>query len=50
MELAAAQRFLERTINLYEVPEKITTDKIGANTGVIESVKSDACVLIGFEN
>jgi transposase-like protein len=41
---AAARRFLERTINLHGVPEKITIDKSGANTAAIESVKTDACV------
>ena len=41
---AAARRFLERAINLHDVPEKITIDKSGANTAAIESVKSDACV------
>ena len=42
--MAAARRFLERTINLHDVPEKITIDKSGANTAAIESVKADACV------
>jgi putative transposase len=41
---AAARRFLERAINLHDVPEKITIDKSGANTAAIESVKADACV------
>ena len=41
---AAARRFLERAINLHDVPEKITFDKSGANTTAIESVKVDACV------
>ena len=41
---AAARRFLERAINLHDVPEKITIDKSGANTAGIESVKADACV------
>lgn len=41
---AAARRFLERAINLQDVPEKITIDKSGANTAAIESVKADACV------
>lgn len=31
-DLAAAGRFLERTINMHDVPEKITIDKSGANT------------------
>ena len=43
-DFAAARRFLERAINLHDVPEKITTDKSGANTVAIESVKTDACV------
>ena len=41
---AAARRFLERAINLHDVPEKITIDKSGANTAAIESVKAHACV------
>lgn len=43
-DLAAARRFLERAINLHDLPEKITIDKSGANTAAINSVKSDACV------
>src|SRR5664279_3536138 len=43
-DFAAAWRFLERAINLHDVPEKITIDKSGANTAAIESVKADACV------
>lgn len=43
-DLAAARRFLERAINLHDVPEKITIDKNGANTAAIESVKAGACV------
>ena len=43
-DLAAARRFLERAINLHDVPEKITIDESGANTAAIESVKADACV------
>ena len=43
-DLAAARRFLERAINLHDLPEKITIDKSGANTAAIESVKADACV------
>jgi len=41
---AAARRFLERAINLHDVPAKITIDKSGANTAAIESVRADACV------
>ena len=47
---AAARRFLERAINLHDVPEKITIDKSGANTAAIESVKADACVDILMRN
>ena len=43
-DLAAARRFLERAINLHDVPEKITIDKSGTNTAAIKSVKADACV------
>src|SRR5664280_2536765 len=43
-DLAAARCFLERAINLHDVPEKIAIDKSGANTAAIESVKADACV------
>jgi len=43
-DIAAARRFLERAINLLDLPEKITIDKSGANTAAIESVKADACV------
>ncbi|MBC7621584.1 MAG: IS6 family transposase, partial [Candidatus Saccharibacteria bacterium] len=41
---AAARRFLERAIDLHDLPEKITIDKSGANTAAIESVRADACV------
>jgi len=43
-DLAAARRFLERAINLHDVPERITIDRSGAETAAIESVKADACV------
>ena len=43
-DLPAARRFLERAINLHDLPEKITIDKSSANTAAIESVKADACV------
>ena len=43
-DMAAARQFLERAINLHDVPEKIIIDKSGANTAAIESVKADACV------
>jgi len=41
-DMAAARRFLERAINLHDLPEKITIDKSGANTAAIERVKADA--------
>ena len=41
-DVAAARRFLERAINLHDVPEKITIDKSGANKAAIERVKADA--------
>lgn len=43
-DLTAAPRFLERAINLHDVPEMIPIDKSGANTAAIDSVKTDACV------
>src|SRR5665811_1230703 len=42
-DLAAARIFLERAINLHDLPEKITIDKSGANTTAIESVKAHTC-------
>ena len=41
---AAAQRYLERAINLHGLPQKITIDKSGANTAAIKSVNGDACL------
>ena len=43
-DLAAARRCPARAINLHDVPDKITTDKRGADTAAIESVKAVACV------
>lgn len=43
-DLVAATRFLERAINLHDVPGRITIDKSGANMAAIESVKADACL------
>jgi putative transposase len=43
---AAAQRYLERAINLHDLPEKITIDKSGANTAAIHGVNQDACLAI----
>jgi len=45
-DLAAARRFLERAINLHDLPEKITIDKSGANTAASESVKAGTCANI----
>ena len=42
-DLATSRRYLERTINLYGVPEKSTIEKSGANAAAIKSVKEDAC-------
>jgi putative transposase len=41
-DLAAARQFLQRAIDLNDVPKKITIDKSGANTAAVESVKADA--------
>ena len=41
---AAARRFLERSICLHAVPEKITIDKSGANTAAIQSIRADSSV------
>jgi transposase-like protein len=43
-DLAAARRYLERAINLHELPDKLTIDKSGANTAAIRSVNADACL------
>jgi len=43
-EFAAARRFLERAINLHDLPEKPTINKSGANTAAIGNVKADAYV------
>jgi len=47
-DLAAARRHLECAINQNGLPEKITTDKSGANTAAIRSVNDDACLDIEF--
>jgi putative transposase len=39
---AAARAFFERTIGLHDVPERITTDKSGANTAAIVSIQADS--------
>jgi putative transposase len=41
---AVARRYLERSINLHGLPEKITIDKSGANTVAIRIVNDDACL------
>ena len=43
---AAAGRFLERAIDLHDVPEKIIIDKSGADTAATESVNVNACTNI----
>ena len=43
-DMAAARRLLKRAIYLYDLPEKITIDKSGANTAAIERVMADRCV------
>ena len=43
---AAALRFLERAIELHDVPEKISIDKSGANAAAIESLKDQIGVEI----
>ena len=45
-DTAAARRYLERAINLHDLPEKITIDKSRANTAAIRSVNDDACLEI----
>lgn len=40
-DAAAARRFLERAITLHGKPEKITTDKSGANTAAIVGYNAD---------
>jgi putative transposase len=47
-DLAAARRFLERTINLHRLPDKICIDKKGVHIAGIRSVKVDDCVHIEF--
>ena len=43
-DLAAARRYLERAMNLHDLPEKITIDKCGANTVANRSINDDACI------
>ncbi len=45
---AAARRFLERAIDLHDVPEKIAIDKSGANTAAVVSVRADSGLNIGL--
>ena len=39
-DCVAARRFLERAIDLHDLPEKVTIDKSGANTAAIDSVRA----------
>ena len=41
-DLAAAQRFFERAIELHGLPKTITVDKSGANTAAIEGMRADS--------
>ena len=41
-DMSAARRFLERAINLHDIPAKITIDKSGSNTAAIDAIKADA--------
>ena len=43
-DVAAAQRFFERAIDLHDVPEKITIDKSGANTAAVRGLIADGGV------
>ena len=40
-DLAAARRFLERTIGQHGLPDKITIDKSGANTAAVQRIQAD---------
>jgi transposase-like protein len=41
-DYAAARRFFEQAIDLHGVPDKITTDKSGANTAAGEGLREDS--------
>jgi transposase-like protein len=41
-DLAAARRFFGRAINLHGMPEKVTTDKSGANTVAVRGIIADS--------
>ena len=41
-DYAAARCFFKRAFELHGVPEKITIDKTGANTAVIEGMRADS--------
>ncbi|MBW8833366.1 MAG: IS6 family transposase [Burkholderiales bacterium] len=45
-DIAAARRFFERAIDRHDVPEKITTDKSGANTAAVHGLVADSGVAI----
>ena len=40
-DCAAARRFVERAMNLHDVPEKVTIDKSGANTAGVHGMVTD---------
>lgn len=40
-DLAAARRFLERTIGQHGLPDKVTIDKSGANTAAVKRIQAD---------
>jgi len=43
-DLAAARRYLERSINLHVLPDKISIDKSDSSNAAIRSMNNDACV------
>ena len=47
-DYAAARVFLERTIDLHVVSEKITLDKSEANMAAIEGIRGDSGAYIGL--
>ena len=45
-DCAAARSFLERAIDLHDVPKKVTIDKSGANTAAVNALVTDSGVAI----
>jgi putative transposase len=45
-DMAATRRFSERAIDLYDVPEKITIDKSGANTAAVHGLIADSSLVL----